>query len=143
MIADGLAAGSVAACHRQSSESAVVHDHVRLGKDEIVAITAIGVRVGARNMKHTGPVGSGQTMGSRELSSGRGSTEMISNRCSHANRKVWSSASARTCCQRPKRGLWRPGFPIATPCTRASHTHLFCHLGPAQVLVTELRDLLC
>jgi hypothetical protein len=40
-------------------------------------------------------------------------------------------------------GLRRPGLPVATPCTRASHIYLFCDFGPAQVLVTEIQDLLC
>jgi hypothetical protein len=39
-------------------------------------------------------------------------------------------------------GLRRPRLPVATPGTGASHTYLFCDLGPAQVLVTKLQDFL-
>jgi hypothetical protein len=39
-------------------------------------------------------------------------------------------------------GLRRPRLPVATPGTGASHTYLFCDLGPAQVLVTKLQDLI-
>ena len=39
VIVRGLATGCVGACNSQSSESDVVHDHIRLGEHEIAAIT--------------------------------------------------------------------------------------------------------
>ena len=55
-------------------------------------ITCIGVRVGARYMKHAGTVGSGETVGgsssSSQLSPGRRSTGMINDGCSDAYCKV-------------------------------------------------------
>ena len=87
-----LPTGSVTSCHSQPSESDVVHDHIRLRQHQIVAITYIGVRVGALHMKYTGTTESDETVGGSpgggELSSGGGSTKMISDSCSYANRKV-------------------------------------------------------
>jgi hypothetical protein len=87
-------AGSVASCDRQFSESNVVHDHIRLRQRQIVAITCIGIGIGigARHVKHTSPTEGGETMGgsssSIQLSSGRGSVQMISDGCSDADGKV-------------------------------------------------------
>ena len=50
------------------------------------------IRVGARHVKHAGTTESGETLGGSscrdELSSGGGSTKMISDGCPYANRKV-------------------------------------------------------
>ena len=83
---------SVAAGNCESSESDIVHDHIRLRQHQIVAITYIGVRVGALHMKYTGTTESGETVGGSpgggELSSGGRSTKMISDGCSYADRKI-------------------------------------------------------
>jgi hypothetical protein len=54
---------SVAAGNCESSESDIVYDHIRLRQHQIVAITYIGVRVGALHMKYTGTTESGETVG--------------------------------------------------------------------------------
>ena len=78
-----------------------------------------------------------------EFGSGGGSTKMISDGSSDANRKVFvegveenllPTAQART--------LWRPGPPRATPGTGNSHIDLPCHLSPGPALVAQLPDLL-
>jgi len=75
-----LPTGAITACHRQPSESDVVHDHIRLRQHNIVAIARIAVRTWY--VKHTGTTQGGETVGgssgSRQLSPGGGSTEMIS-----------------------------------------------------------------
>jgi hypothetical protein len=76
----------------QPLESDVVHDYVRLRQYQMVAIACIVVAVGARHMKHAGTTQAGETVGgssgSGQLSPGRGSTEMISDGCMDADRKV-------------------------------------------------------
>ena len=74
----------------------------------MVAVACTAVRIGARHVKHASTTEGGDTVGGlscgSQLSPGRGSAEMISDRRSDANSEFWSRASARTCCQRPKRG---------------------------------------
>jgi len=95
---------SVAAGNCESSESDIVHDHIRFRQHQIVAITYIGVRVGALHMKYTGTIESGETVGGSpgggELSSGGGSTKMIRAARTPIARSC-SSASASTSCNRP------------------------------------------
>jgi hypothetical protein len=78
--------------NRQPSEVDVVHDHIRLRQHQIVAITCIDIRLGARHVKHPGTTQRRETVGSssggRQLSSGGCSVEMISDGCAYANRKV-------------------------------------------------------
>ena len=56
---------------------------------------------------HAGTAGHCKTVGgsssSSELGPGGNSAQMISNRCTNANRKVLIKRMARTCGQRPKR----------------------------------------
>jgi hypothetical protein len=79
-------------CDRQSSESDVVHDHIRLSQHQIVPIACIGARIGTRHVKQAGTTEGGETVesspGSVELSPGGGSSEMISDRCTDANGKI-------------------------------------------------------
>jgi hypothetical protein len=51
---------SVTSGNLQSSESGVVHDHIRLRQHEMVAVACICVRLGARHVMHTGTTESGQ-----------------------------------------------------------------------------------
>jgi hypothetical protein len=51
MVVRALLAGSITSGHRQASESNVVHDHVRLGQHQIIAVAYIGVHLGARHME--------------------------------------------------------------------------------------------
>ena len=92
VVVRALPTGGLHACNRQPSESDVVHDHIRLGQQQIVAITHMGVRLGARHMEHAGTTEGDETVGSSpcgsQLSPGRGSTEMISDGRTNANRKV-------------------------------------------------------
>jgi hypothetical protein len=77
-----LPTGSGSSRHSQPSESNVLDDHIRLRQHEIVAITCIGIRLGARYVKHLGTTKSGETVGrssrGNQLSPDRGSTKMIS-----------------------------------------------------------------
>jgi hypothetical protein len=70
----------------------VVHDHIQLGQDEIVAITYIVVRIGAGDIMHAGTAEGGEIVGRSsgggELSSVEGAGEMISDGSADANRKV-------------------------------------------------------
>jgi hypothetical protein len=54
---------SVAAGNCESSESDIVHDHIRLRQHQIVAITYIGVRVGAGRVQHLGTTEGSETVG--------------------------------------------------------------------------------
>jgi hypothetical protein len=99
VVVGTLPAGSFASCNRQSSESYVVHDHVRLCHDQVVAVARTCVRVGTRHMKHAGTTGGGETVrsssGSGELGSVRGTSEMIGDGCSDAilrrpERRSWA-----------------------------------------------------
>ena len=121
---------------------------IGLRQHKICPIACIGVRIGTPHMKHVGPAQASETVGgssrSSQLSPGGGSTEMISDGCPDPNRKVPVQGVSENLL--PTAQSWRlcrPGFPVAAPCTRASHTYLFCDVGPAQVLVTKLQDLLC
>ena len=49
--------------HSQPSESDVVDDHIRLGQHQIVAITHIGVAIGALQMKRASTTEGDQTVG--------------------------------------------------------------------------------
>jgi hypothetical protein len=53
-VAVRLPTGSVSSCNRERSESGVVHDHIRLCKDEIMAIARIVVAIGDRHMGDAG-----------------------------------------------------------------------------------------
>ena len=148
MVVGALPTGSVTSCNRQPSESDVVHDHIRLRQHQIVAVACIGVRIGARHVKHAGTTEGGETVGGSscgsELSPGGGSAEMISDGCSDANRKVLVKGVGENLLPTAQAwGLWRPGPPVAAPGTGNSHIDLFCHLSPGQALVTQLQDLLC
>jgi hypothetical protein len=74
LIVGALTTGSVTASNRQPSEPAVVHDHIRLRQHQILALTRIAVRIGARYVKQAGTVGSGEAVGcascDRKLSTG-------------------------------------------------------------------------
>ena len=147
MVVGALPTGSVASCNRQPSESDVVHDHIRLRQHQIVAVACIGVSIGARHMQHAGTTESGETVGgssgSSQLSPGGGSTEMISDGCTDANRKVLVKRVGEHLLPTAQAwGLWRPGPPVAAPGTGNRHIDLFCHLIPGQALVTQLQDLL-
>jgi len=92
VIVSALPAGSVSSCHREPSESDVVDDHIGLSEYEVGTVARTGVHVRTRQMKHAGTTGGGETVrssaGSGELSTGRSSTEMISDRRSDTNCKV-------------------------------------------------------
>jgi hypothetical protein len=133
--------GSITSCHRQGSNSNVVHDHIRLRKHQIGPITGIGIRIGTRHVKHPGTPEGRETVGgssaSSQFSPGRRSTEMISDGCTDANRKILIKGVGENLLPTAQPwGLWRPGLPVAAPCTRTSHTCPFCDLGPALVLIT-------
>jgi hypothetical protein len=64
---------SLTSCNRESSESDVVHDHIRLRQHQIVAVTCIVVRIVARPIELAGTPEVGETVGSSsgsEFSSG-------------------------------------------------------------------------
>jgi hypothetical protein len=148
VVVGALPTGRVTSCDSQPSESDVIHDHTRLGQHQIGPITCIGVRISARHVKHTGTVGSGETVCgsscSSQLSTGGGSSEMINDSCSDANREVLIKGVGENLLPTAQPlGLRRPCLLVATPGTRASHTYLYCDLGPAQASITKLQDLLC
>jgi len=92
VVVRALPSGGSTSCNSQPSESDVVHDHIRLRQRQIAAVACIGVRIGAGHVMHTGTTQGGEAVGSsscrNKLSPGGGSTEMISDRGSDANRKV-------------------------------------------------------
>jgi hypothetical protein len=92
VVVGALPTGSIASCNRQPSESGVVHDHIRLRQHQIAAVACIGVRIRTRHVEHASPSESGETVGGSscggELSSGEGSTKMISDSSSYAYRYV-------------------------------------------------------
>ena len=92
VVVGTLSTGSVTPRHGQSSESDVVHDHIRLRQHKIATIACIVVRIGARHVKHLGTTEGCETVGgsssSRELGPGGRSTKMINDSCSYANREV-------------------------------------------------------
>jgi hypothetical protein len=115
--------------YRQPSESDVVHDHVRLRQHQIVTITYIGVRLGARHVKHTGTTKSGETVGGSscggELSSRGGAAEMISDGCTYTNCKVLIKGVGENLLPPAQSwGLWRPRPPVAAPGTGDRHIDL-------------------
>jgi hypothetical protein len=68
---------------------------------------------------------------------------MISNGCPYADSEVLIKRLGKDLL--PTARAWGRGrqcLPVAAPCARASHTYLVCDLGPAQVLVTKLQDLI-
>ena len=84
----------------------------------------------------------GSSCGS-QLSPGGGSTEMISDRRSDANRKVLVKCVGENLLPTAQAwGLWRPGPPVAAPGAGDRHIDLLCYLWPGQALVTQLKDLL-
>ena len=93
MLVQTLPPDRVAAGDSESSESDVVHDHIRLRQHQIGSIAGIAVRIGARHTQHPGTTDSRETVSgsscSGELSSGGSSTKMISDGCPYANRKVF------------------------------------------------------
>jgi hypothetical protein len=108
----------------------------------------IGVCIRTRDVQQAGTTECGQTVcGSScggELSPGRGSAKMISDGRSDANRKVLIKRVGKN--QLPTAqasGTWRPGLPVAAPCTGNGHIDLLGHRIPGQALVTEFQDLLC
>ena len=142
-----LPTGSLTSCNPQPSESDVVHDHIRLRQHQIVAVTCIGVRLGARHVKHVGTTASGETVGSssgsNQLSPGGRSTEMISDGRPDAKCKVLIKCVGKN--PLPTAQTWPFGWPgslIAAPGTGNRHIDLFCYLIPGQALVTKLKDLL-
>jgi hypothetical protein len=69
---------------------------------------------------------------------------MISDRRPDTNRKVLIKGVGENLLPTAQSGrLWRPGLSVAAPCTGNGHIDLFCHLIPAQALLTQLEDLLC
>jgi hypothetical protein len=86
-----LPTGSVTSGKPQPSEPGVVHDHIWLREHQIVAITYIGVRL-VRHVKHTGTAEGSEAVGGSacgsQLSPCGGSTEMVSDRRSDADREV-------------------------------------------------------
>ena len=148
MVVGTLSTGNVTSCHRQPAESDVVEDHIRLRQHQIVPITCIGVRLGARHAKHTGTTESDETVGGSsccdELSSRGRSTQMISDGCSYANRKVLVEGVGEHLLPTAQPwGLRRPGPPVSAPDTGNRHPDLFCYLIPGQASVMKFQDLFC
>jgi hypothetical protein len=83
-----LPAAGAAFCNRQSPESDVVHDHIRFRQHQVVAVACIGI--GTRHVQHMGTTETSETMGGSscgvELSPGGGSSEVISDGSSDADR---------------------------------------------------------
>ena len=137
VVVRALATGRVTSCNPESSESDVVHDHIRLRQHQIVAITYIGVRLGARHMEHAGTTESSKAVGgpsgSSQLSPGGRSAEMISYGRTNANRKVLIKCLGENLL--PTAHTWRFGWQrplVAAPGTGNSHIDLLCYLGPGQ-----------
>jgi hypothetical protein len=147
VVVGDIPTGRVTADHGQPSEPRVVHDHIRLGQHQIIAIACVGIRIRIRKMKHAETPQRGETMGRSscggELSPGWGPSEMISNRRSNANGKVLVKGVGKHLL--PTAQAWafgRPSPPVPAPGTGNRHTDLLCHLIPGQALVTQLHDLL-
>jgi len=78
-----------------------------------------------------------------QLSPRGGSTEMISDSCTDADREVLVKRVGENLL--PTAQAWeprRPSPPVATPRAGDRHVDLLCHLIPGQTQVTELEDLL-
>ena len=92
MVVGALPTGSLTSCNGQSSESDVVHDHVRPRQHEIGAVARVGVLFRARHVEHAGATQRGETVGcaSRggELSTAGSLTEMITDSRSDADGEV-------------------------------------------------------
>jgi hypothetical protein len=92
VVVRALSTGGFTTGNRQTANSDVIHDHIRLCHYQIRAIAHIGVRIGARYVQHLGLTEGGETVGcpsgSRQLTPSGRSTEMISNCRSDANRQV-------------------------------------------------------
>jgi hypothetical protein len=72
-----------------------------------------------------------------ELSTGRGSAEMISDRSSDPYRKVLVEGLGENLL--PTAQAWalrRSGPLVATPCAGNRHIDLFCYFAPGQALIT-------
>ena len=148
VVVGALPTGSVTACNCQSSESDVVHDHIRPRQHHIVTVACMGIRVRSRHVKHASTVEGGETVGgsssSGQLGPGGCSAEMISDGCSYANREVLIKGVGENLLPTARSGrLCRFGPSVAAPGTRNRHTDLFCDLVPGQASVAQLQDLLC
>jgi hypothetical protein len=143
-----LPTGGLTSSDSQPSESDVVHDHIRLRQHQIVAVACIVIDIPARHVKHAGTTEGGETVGGSscgsQLGTGGRAAEMISDRCSDANRQVLIKGVGENLLPTAQAGgLWRPGPPVAAPSTQNRHIDLRGHLIPGQALVTQLQDLLC
>src|SRR5215207_9163837 len=139
-----LATGSFTSGNLKPAEPDVVHDHIRLRQHQIAAITCISVRIRTRHREHAGQTDVGETVGgsscSIQLSSGGGSTEMISNRRSDANCEVLVKCIGENLLPSAQSGgHCRPGPSVAAPGTGHCQADLFCHLSPGQTMVTSSR----
>jgi hypothetical protein len=146
VVVGTLPTGRVTACNGQRSEPAVVHDHIRLRQHQISAVACIGVRL-ARHVKHPGTTERGETMSGSscggQLSAGGGSTKMISDGRSHANRKVLVQCVCEHLLPTAQaRWLRRPGPLVAAPRAGDRHIDLFRYLIPGKALIAQLNDLL-
>jgi hypothetical protein len=99
-------------------------------------------------VQDTGTTLGGESVGGSscggQLSPGGRSTEMISDGCSYANRKVLIEGVGENLLPTAQAwGLWRPAPPVAAPGTGNRHIDLLGHLIPVQALVTQLKDPLC
>jgi hypothetical protein len=118
VIVRGLTPSRVAAGNSESSESDIIHDHVRPSQNQIAAIARFVVGIDARYVVHARTTEPGETMCSssrgRELSSGRESTKMITGGCSYANGKVFVEGVGEHLVPTAQAwGLWRPAFQVA------------------------------
>jgi hypothetical protein len=137
VIVGALTTGSVSSRHSQSSESNVVHDHIRLRQYQIAAIAYVVVGIRARHVKHAGPTERGETVGGSsgtiQLSPGRGPPEMISDGCTYANRKLFIKCVGENVLPTAHAWrLWRPSPAVAAPGTGYRHIDLFGNLTPGQ-----------
>jgi hypothetical protein len=128
-----LATGSFTSGNLKPAEPDVVHDHIRLRQHQIAAITCVGLRIRAGHVQHLGTTEGGETVGASsggvELSPGRSSTEMISDRRPDTNRKVLVKGVAENLLPTAQAwGPWRPGPPLAAPGAGNRHIDLLCDL---------------
>ena len=102
----------------------------RLRKHQIAAVARIGVRIRTRHVEHAGTTERGKSVGGSscggELSPGGGSTEVISDSRTDADRKMLIKRVGKHLLPAAQAGrLWRPGPPVAAPCARSCHPYLF------------------
>jgi hypothetical protein len=150
VVMGALPTGSVTFRHRQPSDAVVIHDHVRFGQHQIVAIARIIVSICARNVQHACKAQLGEAVrGSNthpccgELRPGGCSTEMINHCRSNANRKVLVKGVGEHLLPTAQvLWLWWPVPALTAPGTGNRHIDLFCYLIPGQTLITEVQDLL-